>query len=173
MLPIETIEKYRQNRLAADSETRFKILTTSADFSIDWCGNLIQASRNSIVVDEEPILELTPSENDLEPILISGTFRDQSGRAICKISRNEIVAKARMLGDFTLVSNRFSFTDTSGQVALRFQLTSSNIVVDRIFHTKQDAFVFGADEQLLVGNLGRSALHSKCEFYDADLAPLK
>jgi hypothetical protein len=107
LLSTHAIEGALKKRTATRSETRFKIPVTANDFFVDWCGTRILATKNAILVDDEPILDFTLTENDLEPVVLNGVFRSPSGAVVCRIVNNGIAARADAIGDFTLEANRF------------------------------------------------------------------
>ncbi|TCR69598.1 HNH endonuclease signature motif containing protein [Rhizobium sp. BK376] len=159
-----------KHRTAAQSPTRFKLSALKHDFCVSWAGNLIEANKNVILVDGVPILSFAPTDNPLEPILISGSFSDRYGNVVCEIDQNEFLAKSASLGDLTVVSNRFTFRMPDGKIALQYSLSDSILDIKDIFHTKNDAYVYGKNGRLQVGNLFRGAALENCEFYACDIA---
>lgn len=153
ILPTASILTARANRAAAMSDSRFKLPATSKDFTMNWAGNIISAQENSIRVDNEPILRFERSDNELEPSLISGSFRDRYGNLICLITNNEVISISQKLGDFALTRNRFRYTLPGGLMGLEFILDAAGIAVTEAFHVKGDAYVIAGDGQLQVGNL--------------------
>lgn len=153
ILSAERILDAKRHRSSLDSETRFKLELVRNDFLTVWGSTVITASNNSILVDDEPILTFAKTDNDLEPLLISGRFRDKTGNLICVIKENEFVARSAHLGDFTVISNRFTYSMPDGSTGLAFTLDDQKIHIFSAFHTKSDAHVAVNDDLLQVGNL--------------------
>lgn len=154
----------KRNRESLDSEARFKLELIRDEFLTIWGSNVITASNNSIMVDGEPILTLATTGNELEPLLISGQFRDRFGNVICVIHENEFVARSMDLGDFTIVANRFIYSMPDGTIGLAFTLDDQKIHISTAFHAKSDAHVAVKDDLLQVGNLFRAIRFERCKF---------
>lgn len=153
ILSVKRILDAKRNRVSQDSETRFKLELIREDFLTVWGSTIITASDNSIIVDGDPILNFTKTDNDLEPLLISGKFHDKAGNEICIIDNNEFISRSRRLGDFTIISNRFTYSMPDGTVGLAFALDDEKIRITSALHTKSDAHVYVKDEVLQVGNV--------------------
>lgn len=156
ILSVDRILAARRKRDFLDSETRFKLELIRNDFLTIWGSTVITANDNSIIVDESPILNFTKTDNDLEPLLISGEFHDKFGNVICTIENNEFVSRSANLGDFTVISNRFRYLMPDGTVGLAFSLDDQKIHISSAFHAKSDAHVFVNGDLLQVGNLFRA-----------------
>lgn len=154
ILSADAIARARKSRTAAGADTRFKLDVVRPDFEVRWGSNIISASDNSIMVDGEPILTFKTQDNDLEPILLSGQFRDRHGRILCVVENNEFIARAKDLGDLTVISNRFNYVLPDGSTGFSFSLSDAHIAVVKAFHVKSDAHVIVYDDGTLkVGNL--------------------
>lgn len=164
ILSVERILDAKRHRSSLNSETRFKLDLIRDDFLTVWGSTIITASDNSIVVDDEPILTLTKTDNDLEPLLISGRFCDKTGNPICVIKQNEFITRSANLGDFTVISNRFTYLMPDGTTGLAFVLDDQKIHISSAFHAKSDAHVSVRDEVLQVGNLFRAVRFSRSNF---------
>ncbi|HEV7305241.1 hypothetical protein [Ensifer sp.] len=57
-----------------------------------------------------------------------------------------------------------------GRDVLLFQLTEQSINIRHIRHTKQDAFVYGSGDDLLVGNLSQAISYKECFFSHVEAA---
>lgn len=170
VLSVEAIKKARALRVAQDSQFRFKLPATNSDFVVNWAGTKISATDNSVIVDDERILTFTRTENEMEPVQLSGTFRDIQGNIICQIDRNEFVSRAANLGDFSVVSNRFRYKLQGGGLGLSFDLTGAGLNIDYIFHVKNDAHVYAPGEFLQVGNVHQAVRLTDSKFSDSGTA---
>ncbi|TIN80713.1 HNH endonuclease signature motif containing protein [Mesorhizobium sp.] len=153
LLSVEAIKRALKSRAGENSESRFKLPATSRDFEVNWAGNIIMASDNSVVVDGVPILSFVRTDNEMEPVLISGQFRDRFGKVVCDISDNAFTSYAERLGDFTLIKNRFSYTLPGGPMGLAFELNDRGMRITYAYHVKNDVHVFAEGDLLQVGNL--------------------
>ena len=153
LLSVDAIKQARKSRAGENSEFRFKLPATNRDFEVNWAGNIIGATDNSILVGDFPILKFVRTENELEPLLMSGQFRDRYGRVICDINENRFTSYAENLGDFTLVKNRFRYSLPGGLMGLAFDLSDRRIDIKYAYHVKDDAHVFADGDILQVGNL--------------------
>lgn len=152
IIDIATIEEYVKNKKAAASETRFKLPFLKQNFYVNWCGTKIESARNAFEVDNRSALSFKTTENDLEPLLISGSFTDISGNVICQIEDNAFVTRNDFVGDIQLIGNNFSYKLPDGQKCLEFALNSQSIEIIKAYHTDRDAFIYGQNGELLVGN---------------------
>ncbi|TIL23894.1 MAG: hypothetical protein E5Y88_20390 [Mesorhizobium sp.] len=166
LLSVDAIKRARKTRASENSEFRFKLPATSRDFEVNWAGNIISASDNSIVVDNAPILSFVRTDNELEPLLISGQFRNRYGQVVCDISDNCFTSRAEHLGDFTLLNNRFRYSLPGGPMGLAFDLSDRGIDIKYAYHVKDDVHVFAQGDLLQVGNLFTSSKFRASRFYD-------
>ncbi|WP_346909765.1 HNH endonuclease signature motif containing protein [uncultured Roseibium sp.] len=146
------IELAVRTKRGVNTPTRYTQPIIKPDFYVKWSGVHVQATQQHVVVDYEPVLSFAFSENPLEPIILSGTFRALDGTVLCQVMRNEFVVDAPVNGDFSHTGNRFVFNRNDNQPALSFTLGSSCMEIDYILHTHKDAFVYGCDGLLRVGN---------------------
>lgn len=153
MLSADVIKVAKGMRAGVNAETRFKLPATSADFDVVWGSTVINSSDNAIVVDGDPILSLRRTENDLEPIVISGEFRDHRGRIICRIEENEFISRAGALGDLSVISNRFSYRLPGGLTGLSFNISDRQLKITEAFHVKDDAHVLVKGDILQAGSV--------------------
>lgn len=96
VLDVDSILLARNNRKSLDSDFRFIIPATKADFAVNWGSTEIRESHQILTIDEVPTLRFATSENPLEPIVLSGEFRDRKGDLICVIQDNELLSRARL-----------------------------------------------------------------------------
>tara|TARA_R110002020_G_scaffold55744_11_gene154497 strand:- start:4323 stop:5207 length:885 start_codon:yes stop_codon:yes gene_type:complete len=164
ILSVERILDAKKKRVSAASETRFKLELIRPDFETIWGSNVITAADNSILVDDEHVLTFRKSENDLEPLLLSGEFRDKTGNLLCAISDNEFVSRSDNVGDFTVIANRFTYKTPNGDIALAFLLNDARMHITSAFHVKRDAHVIVNGDMLRVGNVFSSMIFSKSAF---------
>lgn len=164
ILSVERILDAKRRRMSQDSETRFKLDLIRDEFLTVWGSTVITASDNSIIVDGEPILNFTKTDNDLEPLLISGRFHDKAGNTICEIKNNEFVTRSKGLGDFTVISNRFTYLMPDGTIGLAFTLDDEKIHITSALHAKSDAHVYVKDDTLQVGNVHRVLRYRRSSF---------
>lgn len=148
-----TIKKFRTERKALDAETRFKLPIATAPFNVWWGSNIINCNEHDIVVDNHPILTFKYTENELEPVLLSGEFRNHRGQIICRVEENSFVSRSSDLGDLTVISNRFSYYLPGGRASLCFTLKENELQITEAFHVKDDAHVLVIDGMLQVGNI--------------------
>ncbi|RWP20768.1 MAG: hypothetical protein EOR00_04200 [Mesorhizobium sp.] len=166
LLSVDAIKRARKLRLSEKSKFRFKLPATNQDFEVNWAGNIIAASDNSVVVDGAPILSFVRTDNEMEPLLISGRFRDRFGQVVCDISNNVFIGHAEHLGDFTLVNNRFRYSLPGGLMGLAFDLSDRGIDIKYAYHVKGDVHVFAEGDLLQVGNLFNAARFRGNRFVD-------
>ncbi|MBY5357252.1 HNH endonuclease [Rhizobium leguminosarum] len=126
-------------------EARFKLPGTSRDFKVRWPSVQLDATKNSVVVNGESILSVVAQDNALEPVLLSGVFSSRDGVEICRIENNAIISRVSNLGDFKIISNRFTYRNAKGEEDLAFTLDNSGIAVDRIYHVHGGVAIFGND----------------------------
>lgn len=172
VLDTETILVARKHRRSADSEFRFKLPGTKRDFEVQWGGSLFKQSSQVLQIDDVSVLSFSPSDNPLEPLLIDGTFRDRRGNILCQIRENELVAHAKIFGDFTMVKDRLTFKHPSGEIALHLILTTGRMKIDRLFHVKGDAFAFADADDLFVGNSRTRLRTTGCTYIGNPIAIL-
>lgn len=137
---------------AGDRDAQFKAGIISKGFAVHWPGNVIEANDQSIVVNGTPILTLQAGRDDLEPVLLSGSFCDNFGAEIVRIVDNEYQFKAAAIGDLTCVSSRFTMRTPDNRKALEFILTAQGLVIEQVFHVRGGAFVYGKNGSLRLGN---------------------
>ncbi|TIP70571.1 MAG: hypothetical protein E5X53_26270 [Mesorhizobium sp.] len=165
ILSVDAIKLARKSRAGENSEFRFKLPATSHDFEVNWAGNIISASDNSVLVDDVSILSFVRTDNEMEPILISGQFRDRYGQVVCDISDNAFTSCAASLGDFKLVANRFSYSLPGGLMGLAFGLSDHGINIEYAYHVKNDVHVFAKGDLLQVGNLSQTSQFHRSKFF--------
>lgn len=134
-----------RNRRAEAQEARFKLAGTTKRFEIRWPSVQLEATRNSILVNGASVLTLAMQDNDLEPVLLSGVFCSRDGVEICRIENNAIISRVPSLGDFKIISNRFTYKNAKDEQDLAFTLSNSGIVIDQIYHVSGGVAIFGND----------------------------
>lgn len=153
LISIETVETAKKQRKNKDSEFRFRLPATSPNFEIIWPSLNLNAVNNCIIIDNEPVFRIDYQEDELEPIVLSGHFTDLHGNNIFQISSNEIIAQSSNIGDFNQSKDSFEFKTPTGKISISFKLSSAGLSIQKIFHSKRDAYVFGDENILQVGNL--------------------
>lgn len=140
----------------------FSLPVTKSDFRVRWPSVEIYAAKHDIVVGDRPVLRLELSEDHLQPIKMSGRFNDLRGKSICAIEDNEITSSADFIGDFELRQNRFVYKMPDGRISLQFLLSSTGLQIESISHVHNDAYVYGNQNFLQVGNSRGGVRMTRC-----------
>lgn len=155
---------------AMDRPSRFVLPGTNPDFRIRWPANNIEATTHGVIIDKKKVLELEYQESELEPIMISGQFRDLSGNLLCEIVKNEIITKPDGVGDFVCTADRFEFTDRSNRKSLEFTLSNRGLDILQISHMSGGSMVVGNRHGIWVCNGVNTILTKNSTIRDCDYA---
>ncbi len=156
LLQPEDIEKAAQHKTGKKEAARFKQAITRKGFIVKYGTVTFKGTVNVIEMGSELGLEITlrleVTTRELEPILISGEFRDRFGKVLCSIDRNEFVFHDPEAGDFINTKNRFLYKLPTGDIAISFSLQPNELVIDSLFHVRGGGFVVVDGGALMVGN---------------------
>jgi hypothetical protein len=164
IISADIIESARKSRKAKDSYTRFKLPATSPSWHVNWCGTIISDTAQVVKIGDENVLAMDRSENPLEPILLSGVFRDRIGAIICRVQKNEFISRAQNLGDLKIQANRFEFRNHMGVCVLSFKIDYESIKIQEGFLAHGDGFFWGKGDEFIAGNMGVVSSYKDCKF---------
>ena len=165
---LDCLEKIRSTK----RDSRFMIETRNTDFAVNWASARFVNCGACIQLADEKVFEITKTGIPLDPIHISATLRDASGSIICRIHKNEIIAMADSVGDFTCTANRLLYKDKNQNTIIEMEVTSDELLMKRLHISYKDCFVDMDQKTFLCGNSSHHILLTGTRYANARAAIL-
>lgn len=164
------VEAAAKHREGVRSQVRFKQPATRREFVTRWGSVEFRRRGHLVVLAYEKVLSLKLSRNPLEPVLISGRFRDEDGRLTCEIVDNEFDFEGECCGDFRNTKNRFEYWLPDGSRTLAFSLTAAALTIEEFFQVLNGTFALVEGDSVRIGNRGIQQIFENVVYKNSAIA---